>query len=373
MKKFILFVGGMVLFGLNVSGAPADPMWMFTEATDEKTLIYACFRICDTVRSGDYICLALESDQLPDTGDSYNGSVYINFDYKFNSDPIVVRDEFDTSIILYSDSPRPGYAGFKTAWDYGMTGFPISRYKYLVFAHKGPNPNHRVTVKCWYNSGQCGAPSFNEYLGQFDGSTEWKLDTIEIPEEIRNKPDKERNTSKYYELVFIINNKDPNDTTSGPPGNLKIDEMRLVGCNPIDTSPVPQNVNEGEKAVFRVVTSTSKKTDKLTYQWKKDGEPIAGATDSVYAVASVTQEHVGVYTVDVTVSGTGLTFTSLEAPLTIGAGVVNKPQRIDNIGKISPEDRSNCGCGSGTGLALLPPIWFKINAYRRRKKSVKNN
>jgi hypothetical protein len=49
-------------------------------------------------------------------------------------------------------------------------------------------------------------------------------------------------------MVFIINNLDPNDTTSGPPGSVKIDNIRLVGCNPVDSSPVSQEVKEGASA-----------------------------------------------------------------------------------------------------------------------------
>jgi hypothetical protein len=33
-----------------------------------------------------------------------------------------------------------------------------------------------------------------------------------------------------------------------------------------------------------------------------------------------------------------------------------------------PEGKRNCGCGTGVGLALLPPIFFKVASYRRKKK-----
>ncbi|MBN2189310.1 MAG: glycoside hydrolase family 43 protein [Chitinispirillaceae bacterium] len=32
-----------------------------------------------------------------------------------------------------------------------------------------------------------------------------------------------------------------------------------------------------------------------------------------------------------------------------------------------PEGKRNCGCGTGTGLALIPPLFFKAAAYRKRK------
>jgi hypothetical protein len=317
----------------------------------------------DTLRSGDYWCFALEADQLPDTGDSYDGSKYINFDYQFTQDTAYMiqtnypcTDPRDTcpDDTIYRDVPRPGYAGFKTAWDYGMNGFPLARYKYLILAHKGPPSAHRVTVRGWYNDGGCGSPSFNEYLGTFASSDTWREDTIVIPDSVQNKSDRERNFSKYYELVFIINNLDPNDTTSGPPGCLKVDNIRLAGCNPIDTSPKPQEVKEGEAATFNVWTSRVDSADVLTFQWQKDGADIAGANGPAYALASVTAGDAGVYTVAVTVSSTGLSFTSLGAALTVGA---------------KEEEKEGCGCGSGTGTALIPPLIFKAMAHRRRKNT----
>ena len=334
----------IVLSVRSVLGVTYDPVWMYS---DNGMVFYEYFRYCDTARNDNYLCFALELDQIPDTGDSYNQTMYINYDYQFSGDTFYVKDEFDTSIIHYSDC-RPGFAGFKTAWDYGMTGFYIARYKYLIFAHKGPHPNHKVTVKAWYNDGGCGTPSFNELLGTFDASETWKVDTIVIPDAVQNKPDKERNFSKYYELVFIINNLDPTDTTSGPPGNLKIDDIFLAGCNPIDSSPKPQQVMEGGSVTFNVSTSITNEGDILTYQWKKNSVDIVGATNSAYTVAAATPADVGEYTVAVTVSSTGLTFVSQGAALEVSA--------------------KECGCGSGVALALLPPIWFKVVTGRKRKK-----
>jgi hypothetical protein len=349
MKPLLRGVVGLmvVLSAFPAFGKTLDPMWMFS---DSNFVIFQYFQYCDTARNIDKLCYAQENDQLPDTGVSYNGSRYINFDYQFSSDSFFIRNEFDSTKIIYR-ALRPGYAGFKTAWDYGLTGFPLSRYRYLILAHKGPNMNHRVTVRCWYNDGTCGAPSFNQLIGTFTASETWKVDTLAIPESIQNKPDKERNFDTYYEFVFIINNLDPNDTTSGPPGNLKIDEIRLVGCNPIDSSPRPQEVKEGEAATFKVNTSLANTGDVLTYQWKKDGAAIAGANDAVYTIPSVASANTGSYAVAVTVSSTHQTYTSWSAALTMKS-----------------ESGSSCGCGSGTGLALIPPLFFKAMAHRKRKK-----
>lgn len=307
----------VVLSATSTPGVWVDPIWMFT---DTGKIYYTNFRYCDTARNGDYLCFALESDQLPDTGVSLDGTKYINFNYQFTSDSLFIRDNFDPDVIHYRDK-RPGYAGFKTAWDYGMTWYPISRYKKLVFSHLGPiNPNHKVTVKCWYSDGSGGAISYCETLGTFTSSSTWKEETITIPDIVQNKPDKERNYNTYYELVFLITNLDPSDTTPGGPGLLKIDNMKLVGCNPIDTSPKPKNIITGQDAVFRVVAKPAHQTDNLTYQWMKNGTPIVGATSATYTIASAEFSHAGSYAVAVTVTASdnsSLTYLSQPATLTV--------------------------------------------------------
>lgn len=167
---FIVLLSGTALSAL-------DPLWMFA---DLDGLTYGEFRLCDTTRLDDINCLEQRYGDLPDTGDAYNGSSYINFDYQFSSDTFKVFDRFDTELIRYKDY-RPGYAGFKTAWDLGMSGFALPRYDYLIFAHKGPLAAHKVTVTAWYNDGECGSPSFNETLGTFTASAEWKLIPLLYP------------------------------------------------------------------------------------------------------------------------------------------------------------------------------------------------
>ena len=368
MKTVLRSVIGLIIL-LTVgpaSGIILDPLWMFS---DEGLAIYQYFQYCDTARTDDYLCQAKESDQIPDTGDSYDGSQYINWEYQFSSDSLFFRDEFDNTIVHYRDC-RPGFAGFKTAWDYGMTGFPIARYKYLVFAHKGPNANHKVTVRAWFNNGECGSTDYVETIGTFNASAEWKVDSIAIPDSIRNKGDMWRNKGKYYELVFIINNINPNDTTSGSPGILKIDNLRLEGCNPIDISPVPHQIKEGDPATFTVETSRADTADVLTYQWKKDGVVIPGANNPAYTIAAVTAEHVGVYDVDVTVSGSGLTFSSYGAPLIIGDTKVKQEYKptVERKVNSASEENNGCGCGSGVGLAFIPPLGYRILIRRKRKK-----
>ena len=340
----------VILSAGSAFGNAFEPMWLFADSTPDP-LIFQEFRYCDTARSIDQCIYPYNytiTVPVLDTGGSYDGSVYINLDYQFTSDIIVISNQYGD--ILWTGL-RPGFAGFKTAWDGGMVGFNLARYKYLILAHKGPLLTHKVTIRVWYNDGQCGSPSYNSFIGTLSASSTWKLDTITIPDSVQNKPDIARNTYKYYEIVFIINNLDPNDTTSGLPGCFKVDNIRLAGRNPIDASPKAQEVNEGEAVTLKVATSRADSADILTYQWKKSGVDIAGANDSVYTLASVKTADAGVYTVAVTVSSTNLSFTSQGATLTVDT-----------------KEKEGCGCGAGTGAALIPPLFFKAMAHRKRKK-----
>lgn len=80
----------------------------------------------------------------------------------------------------------------------------------------------------------------------------------------------------------------------------------------ISTQPVGATVCSGGAAAFSVVATGSPTP---TYQWRKAGIPIAGATASTYSIPSATASNAGVYSVVVTNScGTA---TSANAVLTI--------------------------------------------------------
>lgn len=372
-KMLRLFVLNFVMFilcsGIPVQSKIYDPYWMFS---DNNEVPYEYFSICDTCQKKEFNCRLLTAGQFPDTGKTYNNTKYICFDYKFSSDSFFVYDEFDNELVIYKGK-RPGYAGFKAYWEGGMLGFFIARYTHLIFAHKGPNANHKVTVAARYNNGVCGSPSYYETIGTFNSSLEWKLDTLLIPEKIRLKNDTLRNQSQYYELLFLITNINSSDTTSGAPGCLKIDDIKLTGYNPIDTSPKSQVVNVGKKVTFKVGISnefTSKEA--VTYQWKKNGISITDAKNPGYVIDAATPVDSGVYTVDVHVASSGTTFTSWGASLTINSSssVISRAKPEHTNGSktsLDDTDEKKCGCGSGAGLALLPPLWFRIRRLRKKK------
>ena len=88
--------------------------------------------------------------------------------------------------------------------------------------------------------------------------------------------------------------------------------LEIKPLTAITTQPTAQVVCEGASATFSVAATGS---GTLTYQWKKDGSPIAAATSATYSITSATAAHAGTYTVDVT-AGCG-TVTSTGAVLTV--------------------------------------------------------
>lgn len=95
--------------------------------------------------------------------------------------------------------------------------------------------------------------------------------------------------------------------------------------NPVITSN-PESITrcEGTSATFSV-TSTA---NSPTYQWRKNGFPISGATSASYTIPSVTTANAASYSVTVTDGLLGTFVTSSSATLTISAGVVITTQSI---------------------------------------------
>jgi hypothetical protein len=210
-----------------------DPLWIYKDLPDTEK-IFNNFQIFDTCRTTSVLPLYETS-----TGEKYDSN-YINFDYKFSADTMKVFDPFDPDTVTYSDY-RPGYAGFKIDWDGGVTGFPLAKYRYIILAHKGPLPNHKVTIRFGYNK-ECGSPTKFQTIGSFAASATWKVDTVFIPDSVRNVSAEEISTRSYYEMQFLINNASSTDTNkSSAQGNFKVDNIGLVdkGTGVINRSAAP--------------------------------------------------------------------------------------------------------------------------------------
>ena len=93
----------------------------------------------------------------------------------------------------------------------------------------------------------------------------------------------------------------------------------------ITTQPSASAVSVGSAASFTVVASG---TSPLTYDWKKDGTSIIGATNATYTIGSAATTAAGSYTV--VVSNSAGSVTSTAASLTVTATSTTAP-RLSNL------------------------------------------
>ena len=90
----------------------------------------------------------------------------------------------------------------------------------------------------------------------------------------------------------------------------------------IFSSPTSVTSCPGSSVTFSVAASSG-----VVYQWRKDGTPIAGATDAIYTIASASKGDAGLY--DVSVSTACGTVTSAVAMLTLNYDLpANITQRL---------------------------------------------
>jgi len=120
-------------------------------------------------------------------------------------------------------------------------------------------------------------------------------------------------------------------------GNHTVRLGQFLAAVAITAQPQSQTVTAGTNVTFSV-TATGQPAP--TYQWRKDGTAIAGATSSSYSITSAQSSHAGNYTV--VVSNVMGSATSNAATLTV------------NVATPPPSD----GGGSGGGGA--PSVWFSL-------------
>ena len=106
------------------------------------------------------------------------------------------------------------------------------------------------------------------------------------------------------------------DTGSVTAPPVDITPVPAATAPSITAPPVKLSVVAGKTATFSVVAAGSS----LTYQWKKNGADISGATSSTYAIPATTSADSGDYSVVVTNSAG--TVTSAAASLTVTAQAV---------------------------------------------------
>jgi pectate lyase len=117
----------------------------------------------------------------------------------------------------------------------------------------------------------------------------------------------------------------------------------------ITTQPSSQTVNAGGTASFSVAASG---TAPLSYQWRKDGANISGATNSSYSKTSVQSADAGGYSV--VVSNSAGSATSNTATLTVTTGGSNTQYNLTGFATVGT------GCTGGGIVAETDPTYRKV-------------
>ena len=126
----------------------------------------------------------------------------------------------------------------------------------------------------------------------------------------------------------------------------------------ITTQPVSQTVTAGQAATFMVAATG---TGTLTYQWKKNGTAIGGATSSSYTSPATTASDNGVQFTAVVTDGTG-NVTSNAATLTVTAAPVAPSITTQPASQTVTAGQSATFSVTATGTATLSYQWKKNGA-----------
>jgi subtilisin family serine protease len=152
------------------------------------------------------------------------------------------------------------------------------------------------------------------------------------------------------------------DTVAGTAGTLTAASITVYGtaavaaAPAIATQPVAASANAGGGATFGVAASG---VGPFAYQWKKNGETIAGATGATLTLAKVTAADAASYSVVVT-NATGST-TSAAVSLTVNPVVAVNPGRLANLSLLtaltSADDNFTMGTViGGSGAVGTKPL-----------------
>lgn len=155
--------------------------------------------------------------------------------------------------------------------------------------------------------------------------------------------------------------------------DLNIDSMLLVyrltlpgsgrvTAPVVSTSPASQYVNARATAAFAVIATAG--GGAVTYQWKKNGVPLAGATAPTLALANVQAADMGFYSVAVT-SSAG-TVDSAAATLTVNTGGSSRLTNVSTRGLVRAGEALTPGFvlrGAGSKSLLVRAIGPTLGTF----------
>lgn len=132
----------------------------------------------------------------------------------------------------------------------------------------------------------------------------------------------------YYTCRVTVKSKGGQEKSSTNGGICHVKEQGEGDAEKpvISTPPKDVSCEAGKTITLTVEVETPADGGKLSYQWKKDGQSISGATEATYTKTDVTTEDAGNYTVDVTntlPTGKSATTTSSAAKVSVSGGTGN--------------------------------------------------
>lgn len=145
---------------------------------------------------------------------------------------------------------------------------------------------------------------------------------------------------------------------SAPPANgSPVAPPSVTTAPDITAQPQSITVDDGQPATFTVVATG---TGTLTYQWKRDGTDIPGATSSTYSITSASLSDNGA-AISIAVSNAGGTSLSLSATLTVQEA---PPAIVSSPGAISVQAGTSATLQViATGTNPLHFQWRKSNVF----------
>ncbi|MBI5424829.1 MAG: immunoglobulin domain-containing protein [Opitutae bacterium] len=136
----------------------------------------------------------------------------------------------------------------------------------------------------------------------------------------------------------VVSNSAGSATSNG--ATLTVNSTSTATAPSITTQPASVTVSTGQSATFSVAATG---TAPLSYQWRKDGAAIAGATSASYTIAAVTSNDAGAYSV--VVSNSAGTATSNSATLAFASTASIFPHltalAFDGAGRLYATDSTN--------------------------------
>src|SRR5882672_8119099 len=150
--------------------------------------------------------------------------------------------------------------------------------------------------------------------------------------------------------VMVSNAK---GSVTSNPASLTVNAAAVAPT--VTTQPASQTVTAGQTATFTVAATG---TAPLSYQWKKNGSTISGATASTYTTPATTTGDSG-STFSVAVTNSKGTVTSAAATLTVNAAVVAPTLTAQPVGQTVTAGQAATFSVGASGTAPLSYQWKK--------------